>query len=139
MIKTAFILVITLVFVYVGLSFLSEYLNTPRSEIIGWTGILFAAFLIEHVLKYIIMLPFKRYFKDVQKHVLAKAVQRAGISLSYISVWVAIGFTPVNGLIKGEEPTQLISNPLFLKIALVLLLATILFSTLWWLSLKLKR
>ncbi|MCH2232855.1 MAG: hypothetical protein MK078_01280 [Crocinitomicaceae bacterium] len=139
MIKTGFILVLTVVIIFFALNFASSYFDIPAREIYAWTGILFCAFIIEQIIKYFLMLPFKSYFKDVQKHVLARTVQRSGISLSYISLWVAIGFTPVNGIVKGNMPENLISNPLFIKIAVVLLLGTILFSLLWLLSLKIKK
>ena len=139
MIKTGLILVLTIGIVFLGLNFASSYFEIPAGEIYAWTGILFCAFIIEQIIKYFLMLPFKSYFKDLQKHVLARAVQRTGISLSYISLWVAIGFTPINGMVKGNLPENLISNPLFIKIAVVLLLGTVLFSLLWLLSLKFKK
>lgn len=139
MIKTAFLLGLTIVLVYLGLETASLLFEIPRSEIFSWTGIIFLAFLAERALKYLLLMPFKVYFEDVRRHHLAKSVQETGITLSYISVWLAIGFTPINGIVQGKGMDNLISYPIFLKIALVLFSATVLFSTLWWLSLKLKK
>lgn len=139
MIKTAFLLVLTIVGVFFGLTYASELFDIPRSQIFAWTGIILAAYLVERLLKYLIQLPFKLYFEELRRNVLAKGVQDTGLTLSYISFWLAIGFTPINGLVNGAETKLRFSNPLFLKIALVLFLATLLFSILWWISLKLKR
>ncbi|MBD3637858.1 MAG: hypothetical protein HUJ25_10925 [Crocinitomicaceae bacterium] len=139
MIKTIILLGLTLVLIYFGLELASHLTDIPRSEIFSWTGIILLAFLVERSLKYILLLPFKAYFKDVRRHVLAKLVQETGITLSYISVWLAVGFTPINGIVQGRNIDQLIHYPIFLKIALVLITATIIFSTLWWFSLKFKK
>ncbi|UKN03247.1 hypothetical protein K6119_06930 [Paracrocinitomix mangrovi] len=139
MLKTAFLLSLTIVLVYLGLELASSLTDIPRSEIFSWTGIIFLAYLVEKSLKYILMLPFKAYFKDVQRHALAKTVQETGITLSYISVWLAVGFTPINGIVQGKEIDHLITNPIFIKIALVLFFATIVFSLLWLLSLKIQK
>lgn len=139
MIKTAFLLALTIVMVFLGLSYASELFDIPRSQIFSWTGIILLVYLLERLLKYLIQLPFKVYFEELRKHVLAKGVQDTGLTLSYINFWLAIGFTPINGLVKGVNTDITFSNPLFLKIALILFLATILFSLLWWFSLKIKR
>lgn len=139
MIKTAFLLVLTLVGIFFGLTYTSDIFDIPRSQLFAWTGIILLVYLLERFLKYLIQLPFKLYFDALRKHVLAKAVQDTGLSLAYISFWLAIGFTPINGLVKGVSGEFKFENPLFLKISLVLFVATILFSILWWLSLKLKR
>ena len=139
MIKTAFLLALTILLIYLGLELASTLTEIPRSEIFSWTGIIFLAFLVERALKYLLLMPFKLYFNDVRKHYLAKLVQETGITLSYISVWLAVGFTPINGIVQGKEINKLISYPIFLKIALVLFTATVVFSILWWFSLKLKK
>lgn len=139
MIKTAFILVLTMGAVFFGLTYASELFDIPRSEIFAWTGIILLVYLIERLLKYLIQLPFKLYSAALRKHPLAKGVQDTGLTLSYISFWLAIGFTPINAMVQGMDTDLKFSNPLFLKIALVLFLATVLFSVLWWISLKLKR
>ena len=139
MLKTAVLLGLTLILVYIGLELASSLTEIPRSEIFSWTGIILLAYIAERTLKYILLLPFKAYFKDMRKHVLAKLVQETGIALSYLSVWLAVGFTPINGIVQGKNINNLISNPIFLKIALVLFTATVVFSILWWFSLKLKR
>ena len=139
MIKTAFILIITIAVVFFGLTYTSNLLNMPRSAIFAWTGIILLVYLIERFLKYLIQLPFKLYFDELRKNVLAKSVQDTGLTLAYISFWLAIGFTPINGLVNGENVSLHFSNPLFLQIALVLFVATLLFSVLWWVSYKLKR
>lgn len=137
MIKTVFLLVVTLVTVFFGLNYISEIVEMPRSQIFGWTGIILFVYLVERLFKYMIQLPFKVYFEALRKHVLAKAVQDTGLTLSYISFWLAVGFTPINAFVKGLPTEFVFSNPLFLKIALVLLLSTLLFSILWWISQKL--
>jgi hypothetical protein len=139
MIKTSILVTITLVVVYLGLELSSILFDIPRSEILSWTGIIFAAYLLEKALKFALLLPFKMYLGNVRKHPLGKSVQEMGITLSYISVWLAVGFTPINGIVQGNKSEHLITYPLFLKIALVLIIATILFSILWWISLKLKK
>ena len=139
MIKTAFLLIVTIVLVFFGLTFTSNLFNIPRSEIFAWTGIILLVYLIERLLKYMIRLPFKIYFEELRKHVLAKGVQDTGLTLSYICFWLAIGVTPIHAFVSGETKGLHFSNPHFLQIALVLFLATILFSILWWITLKLKR
>ena len=139
MIKTVFLLAITLIIVYLGLEFVSHFLDAPRAEIFSWTGIIIGAFLLERGIKYILLMPFKMYLGDVRKHALGKAVQETGIALSYISVWLAVGFTPINAFVQGKADRLEISYPIFLKIAVVLITSTILFSLLWWATLKLKR
>jgi len=139
MIKTAFILILTLVLVYFGLGFISEEFNIPRQDILSWTGIIFVAYLIEKILKYIMQLPFKHYFESLRKHPLAKAVQDAGFKMSYICFWLAIGSTPISAVVKGELPNHLISNLLFLKISVIVIITTLVFSIIWWMSLKLKK
>ncbi len=139
MIKTAILLVLTIIAVYFGLTYASEIFDIPRSQIFAWTGIILFVYLIERFLKYLIQLPFKLYFEELRRNILAKGVQDTGLTLSYISFWLAIGFTPINALVKGVDSDLHFSNPLFLKIALVLFLATLLFSILWWISFKLKR
>lgn len=139
MLKTAALLGLTLIVVYVGLEVASSLFDIPRLEIFSWTGIIFLAFLAERTIKYLLLMPFKAYFEDVRKHYLAKLVQETGITLSYISVWLAVGFTPINGIVQGKGMDNLISYPIFLKISAVLFTATIVFSLLWLLTLKLKK
>jgi hypothetical protein len=139
MLKTAFLLGLTVVFVYLGLEIASIIFDIPRSEIFSWTGIIFLAFVLERALRYLLMMPFKIYFEDVRKHHLAKNVQETGFSLSYISIWLAVGYSPINGIVQGNNTKLTISYPIFLKIALVLITATIIFSILWLLTLKFKK
>jgi len=139
MIRSIFLVVLSLTIVYFGLAAISKVFEIPRSEIISWTGIIFMAYLLEKGLKYMLLLPFKMYLKDVRKNSLGKGIQEMGISLSYISVWLAVGFTPINGIVKGQTPEKFISYPIFLKIAFVLILTTVLFSILWWASLRVKK
>ncbi|MEO9534349.1 MAG: hypothetical protein ABJG68_05075 [Crocinitomicaceae bacterium] len=139
MIKTTVLVLITLLVIYLGLELSSILFEIPRSEILSWTGIIFLAYWLEKGLKYILLLPFKIYLGDVRKHPMGKSVQEMGFTLSYISVWLAVGFTPINAIVQGNTSEHLITYPLFLKIALVLIIATILFSILWWISLKLKK
>lgn len=139
MLKTAFLVGLTIVFVYVGLEIASLIFDIPRSEIFSWTGIIFLAFILERALRYLLMMPFKIYFENVRKHHLAKNVQEIGFSLSYISVWLAIGYSPINGIVQGNNTELTVSNPIFLKIALVLITATIIFSILWLLTLKFTK
>jgi hypothetical protein len=139
MIKTAIILIITLVLIYFGLGFISEDINIPRQDIFSWTGIIFLAYLFERIIKYFLQLPFKTYFEELRQHPLAKAVQDGGFTLSYIFIWLAIGITPINAAVAGNLPQHLITNLVFLKISIVLIIATLVFSILWWLTLKLKK
>ena len=139
MIKTAFILITTLVLIYFGLGFISEDINIPRQDVFSWTGIIFLAYLFERVLKYFLQLPFKRYFEELRQHPLAKTVQDGGFTLSYIFIWLSIGITPINAAVEGSLPEHLITNLVFLKISIVLIIATLVFSILWWLTLKLKK
>ena len=139
MIKTAFILILTLTLVYVGLEAISAELNMPRQDILSWTGIIFMAYVIEKILKYLLQLPLKHYFEALRKHPLAKAVQDAGFTMSYICLWLAIGITPINAVVEGQLPTHIISNLLFLKISSIVIITTLVFSIIWWLSLKLRK
>ena len=139
MFKTVFLLALTLVGIFFGLTYTSEYFEIPRSQLQLWTGIIIGVYLIERLLKYVIHLPFKVYFEELRRNPLAKGVQDTGLSLAYISFWLAIGFTPINAIVKGVDTQLSFSNPLFLQIAFVLLIATFLFSVLWWISYKLKR
>ena len=139
MIKTAFLLLLTLVLIYFGLGFISEDIHIPRQDVFSWTGIIFLAYLFEKTLKYILKLPFKHYFEELRKHPLAKGVQDSGFTLSYICIWLAVGVTPINAMVDGEIPPELISNYVFLKIAAVLIIATLVFSILWWITLKIKK
>lgn len=139
MLKTVFLVALTVIIAYLGLELSSLLFDIPRSEILSWTGIIFIAYLLEKALKYLLMIPFKIYFQDVRKNHLAKQVQEMGFSLSYISVWLAIGFSPINGIVQGNNTELTISYPIFMKIALVLITATIIFSVLWLLSLKLTK
>jgi len=138
-IKTVFLLFLTVIAVFFGLSYTSDLIDIPRSQIFAWTGIILGVYLIERLLKYMIQLPFKLYFEELRKNTLAKGVQDTGLTLSYISFWLAIGVTPINAIVNGDAAHFLFSNPLFLQIALIIFLATILFSILWWISLKLKK
>jgi len=139
MIKTAFILLITLVIVYFGLGFISSEFDIPRQDVFSWTGIVFLAFLFEKIIKYLLKLPFKHYFEELREHPLAKGVQDTGFTLSYIMVWLAVGATPINTAVAGVYPAHIISNFMFLKISIVLFFATLVFSILWWLSLKITK
>jgi len=139
MIKTTFLVAVTILVVFFGLSLAGNYFDFPRSEIFAWTGIIFLVYLIERLLKYLIQLPFKLYSEQLRRNPLAKAVQDTGITLSYISFWLAIGFTPINGVVQGVNTKLTFSNPFFLQITVVLFFATLLFSILWWFTLKLKR
>lgn len=139
MIKTVFLLGLTVAVVFFGLSWVGAYFNFPRSQIFAWTGIILLVYLIERLIKYLIQLPFKLYSEQLRKNPLAKMVQDTGITLSYISFWLAIGFTPINGIVKGVSTKLTFSNPFFLQITLVLFFATLLFSILWWFTLKLKK
>lgn len=139
MIKTAFILILTLVLVYFGLGFISTELNIPRQDILSWTGIVFMAYIVEKILKYLLQLPLKHYFESLRKHPLAKAVQDAGFTMSYICLWLAIGITPINAVVEGKMPDHIISNILFLKISGIIIITTLVFSIIWWLSLKIKK
>ena len=139
MIRSLFLVLLSLVIVYFGLAGMSKVFEIPRSEIISWTGIIFLVYLIERLLKYLIQLPFKLYSEQLRRNPLAKAVQDTGITLSYISFWLAIGFTPINGVVQGVNTKLTFSNPFFLQITVVLFFATLLFSILWWFTLKLKR
>jgi hypothetical protein len=139
MVRTAILVFITIVAVYIGLELSSQLFDIPRSEILSWTGFIFVAYLLEKVLKYILLMPFKIYLKEVRSHHLGRNVQEMGFSLSYVSVWLAVGFTPINMFVQGQSPAQFITYPIFLKIALVLIFSTVLFSLLWWLSLRIKK
>ena len=139
MIKTAFILILTLILVYFGLGIISPELNIPRQDILSWTGIIFMAYIIEKILKYILQLPLKHYFEALRKHPLAKAVQDAGFTMAYICLWLAIGVTPINAAVEGQLPSHIISNILFLKISGIVIITTLVFSIIWWVSLKLKK
>jgi len=139
MIKTTFLVAVTILVVFFGLSLAGNYFDFPRSQIFAWTGIIFLVYLIERLLKYLIQLPFKLYSEQLRRNPLAKAVQDTGITLSYISFWLAIGFTPINGVVQGVNTKLTFSNPFFLQITVVLFFATLLFSILWWFTLKLKR
>jgi hypothetical protein len=139
MIKTIFLVAVTILVVFFGLSLAGNYFDFPRSHIFSWTGIIFLVYLIERLLKYLIQLPFKLYSEQLRRNPLAKAVQDTGITLSYINFWLAIGFTPINGVVQGVNTKLTFSNPFFLQITVVLFFATLLFSILWWFTLKLKR
>ena len=139
MIKTTFLVAVTILVVFFGLSLAGNYFDFPRSQLFAWTGIIFLVYLIERLLKYLIQLPFKLYSDQLRRNPLAKAVQDTGITLSYISFWLAIGFTPINGVVQGVNTKLTFSNPFFLQITVVLFFATLLFSILWWFTLKLKR
>lgn len=139
MIKTGFILILTLILVYFGLGIISAELNIPRQDILSWTGIIFLAYVVEKILKYVLQLPLKHYFEALRKHPLAKGVQDAGFTMSYICLWLAIGITPINAVVEGKIPDHIISNILFLKISGVIIITTLVFSIIWWMSLKLKK
>jgi len=139
MFKTIFLLGLTLAGVFFGLSYTSEYFEIPRSELLLWTGIILGMYLVERLIKYLIQLPFKVYFEELRRNPLAKGVQDTGLTLAYISFWLAIGFTPINAMVKGTHTSLRFSNPLFIQISIVLLIATLLFSILWWITYKLKR
>src|SRR6056300_1879648 len=113
MIKTIFIVAVTILVVFFGLSLAGNYFDFPRSQIFAWTGIIFLVYLIERLLKYLIQLPFKLYSEQLRRNPLAKAVQDTGITLSYISFWLAIGFTPINGVVQGVNTKLTFSNPFF--------------------------
>ena len=139
MTKTIILLVVTLLIVYAGLDFFSVHSDANRTEIFAWTGIIFGFFLLERGLQHLLKLPFKRYFQDVRRHRLARIVQDTGITLSYLSFWLAVGFSPINGFITGKSHEFTFSNPIFLKIALVLIIATTIFSILWWVTLLFRK
>ncbi len=114
MIKTIFLVAVTILVVFFGLSLAGNYFDFPRSQIFAWTGIIFLVYLIERLLKYLIQLPFKLYSEQLRRNPLAKVVQDTGITLSYISFWLAIGFTPINGVVQGVNTKLTFSNPFFL-------------------------
>lgn len=139
MLKTIFILVLTLVLVFFGLTFLANPLGVERNEMLLWTLIILGALLVERLLKYLFMYPFKAISGGIKGHVMANAVQNGGFSMAYICIWLAIGVTPITAVVNGEIPTKIISNPLFLKVALLLLITTVVFSLLWLWSAKIFK
>ena len=64
MFKTVFLLALTLVGIFFGLTYTSDYFEIPRSQLLLWTGIILGVYLIERLLKYLIQLPFKVYFEE---------------------------------------------------------------------------
>ena len=139
MVKTVIILAFTLLLVYASLDFFAGEAISGRTQLFAWTGIILAFYLLEKGLQYLLKLPFKKYFSDVRQHHLARIVQDSGIALSYLSFWLAIGFSPINGVITGQGTELTFSNPLFLKISLVLITGTFIFSILWWVTLQFRK
>lgn len=139
MVKTIIILALALLLVYAGLDFYAGDEIGGRTEIFAWTAIIFTFYLLEKGLQYLLKLPFKKYFADVRQHHLARMVQDSGIALSYVSFWLAVGFSPINGWVTGQGTEFAFSNPEFLKISLVLLTGTFIFSILWWVTLQFKK
>jgi hypothetical protein len=54
-------------------------------------------------------------------------------------MWLAIDVRPINAVVKKEFSSHIISNILFLKISGIVIITTLVFSIIWWLSLKLKK
>ncbi len=139
MVKTIVILALALLLVYAGLDFFAGDEIEARSELFAWTGVIFGFFLLEKGLQYLLKLPFKKYFADVRQHQMARIVQDGGIALSYISFWLAVGFSPINSVVKGDGSDFSFSNPVFLKISVVLIVGTFIFSVLWWVTLQFRK
>jgi hypothetical protein len=76
MIKTSILVTITLVVVYLGLELSSILFDILRSEILSWTGIIFAAYLLEKALKFALLLPFKMYLETLENTLLENQFKR---------------------------------------------------------------
>ncbi|MEZ4937480.1 MAG: hypothetical protein R2799_07785 [Crocinitomicaceae bacterium] len=139
MIKTSIILILTLIFFVVGLKFGSDYIGISYEEGLSWTVIIVGAYFVERILKYVFMYPFKVLLREAAGHVLANQVQNIGFTCAYICLWLSIGITPVNGFVKGEMPETVISNPIFLKLALIFIVSTVFFSLIWAFTAKFSK
>ncbi|MCB0477574.1 MAG: hypothetical protein KDC84_05395 [Crocinitomicaceae bacterium] len=139
MIKTSIILILTLIFFVVGLKFGSDYIGISYEEGLSWTVIIIGAYFVERILKYVFMYPFKVMLREASGHVLANQVQNIGFTCAYICLWLSIGVTPVNGFVKGEMPETVISNPIFMKLALIFIVSTVFFSLIWAFTAKLSK
>lgn len=139
MIKTAILLILTLVFFILGLKFGSDFIGLSYEEGVSWTVVIIAAYFVERILKYIFMYPFRVLFQEAAGHVLANQVQNIGFTCAYICFWLAVGVSPINGFVKGEIPSDWISNPIFLKLAFIFIASTVFFSLIWAFSSKLSK
>lgn len=139
MLKTTIILLITLVLFYVGIYYIAPYTGETRSALLGWMGIVLLAFIVERIIKRILLIPFQSMFKEVKGHRLANTVQNVGVTLSYLSLWLAVGVNPISAFVNGYHPEKWISTPLFLWLSGLFIALTILFSVMWVLTIKVSR
>lgn len=139
MLRTTFILIFSILIFYISVYYIAPYTGMPRSEIFGWMGIVLLAYFLERLIKNLIMYPFQRLFKEVAGHRLAYHVQNMGVTLSYLSLWLAIGVSPIKAFVQGYHPGHWISYPLFLWLSGLFLALTVLFSLLWVVSVKVKK
>lgn len=131
MLKPIFILFLTVLILFLGIHFTSNLIDVSNKELFVWIGIVIVALLIDRILKYLFNYPFKLFSSKMEKASLAKGIQNLTLSASYISFCLAIGVTPINAMVEGKVPEALISNPIFLKVALSFLVVTLVFTLIW--------
>lgn len=131
MLKALFISFLSLAILIIPSYFLDFQLTEKLSIPIKWLFIIVGALLLEKVLKYLLFYPFKFFGLHNSENVIVKSNLNFSFSAAYISLWLAIGVTPINAVVRGEIPNVIISNSEFLISALFFTIYAILFSTLW--------
>lgn len=131
MLKSLSIGFLTLLILWVPAYFL-DYKITQEIQIpIKWLLIIVGALLLERFLKYMLFYPFKFFGLHNSKNVIVQQLLNFSFSAAYISLWLAVGITPINAVVQGKVPEKIFSNSDFLISALFFTLYAVLFSFLW--------
>jgi len=131
MLKALFISFLSLAILITPSYFLDFQLSENIVIPIKWLFIIVGALLLEKILKYLLFYPFKFFRLHKSENPIVKGNLNFSFSAAYISLWLAVGVTPINAVVRGDVPEVFISNSEFLISALFFAVYAILFSSLW--------
>ena len=131
MLKALFISFLSLSILVIPSYFIDFQLTENIVIPIKWLFIIVGALLLEKLLKYLLFYPFKFFGLHNSDNPIVKGNLNFSFSAAYISLWLAIGVTPINAVVRGDVPDVIISNSEFLISALFFAVYAVLFSSLW--------
>lgn len=131
MLKSIAIGLLTLLLLWVPSYFLDYQISEGIVIPLKWLALIIGALLLERLMKYLLFYPFKFFGIHKDKNVIVKNILNFSFSAAYISLWLAVGITPINAVIQGKIPEHFFSNTEFLVSALVFTVYALLFSILW--------